>query len=171
MDNGPKLPGRIFNAREKLTMKKLLIGLILLLFSGTSVFAANPENFAITMVIRQVITISNTGDLDFGTLELIANTYTVNPNAGPHSAGAGAASATFTVQGENLAVADVSFVTNPITITDGTTVRSITMTLASATHTFNGAAQTLFVGGSVILDATETTGSYTGTAQLQMVYQ
>ena len=154
-----------------MTMKKLLIGLTLLLFSGTFALGANPETFSINMVIRQVITITNTAPLDFGTLELIANTYTVNANAGPHSAGAGASSATFTVQGENLAVADVSFVTNPITITDGSTVRSITLTLASATHTFNGAAQTLFVGGSVTLDATETTGAYTGTAQLQMVYQ
>ncbi|MCH8077155.1 MAG: DUF4402 domain-containing protein [SAR324 cluster bacterium] len=152
-------------------MKKLLIGLILLLFSGTLAFAANPETFSINMVIRQVITISNTAPLDFGTLELIANTYTVNACACPHSAGAGASSATFTVQGENLAVADVTFVTNPITITDGATVRNVTLTVAS-THTFNGAAQTLYVGGSVTLDATETTGgTYTGTAQLQMVYQ
>ena len=154
-------------------MKKLLIGFILLLFSGTFVFAANPETFSVNMILRQVISIANTAPLDFGTLETIPGLYTVNPTAGPHTAGVGAAAATFSVQGENLAVADVSFVTNPITITDGATVRSITMTLASATHTFNGAAQTLFVGGDVTLTGAETTGlgTYTGTAQLQMVYQ
>ncbi len=152
-------------------IRKSLIFFMLLGFLSSTAFAANPETFTVQMTLRQVITITNTAALDFGTLEVIANTYTVNANAGPHTAGAGAAAAQFTVQGENLAVADVTFVANPINITDGTTIRAVTLSLASATHTFNGAAQTLFVGGSVTLDATETTGAYTGTAQLQMVYQ
>lgn len=152
-------------------MKKLLLGITILLFSGPLAFAANPQTFNVTMVIRQVITISNSAALNFGTLELIANTYTVAASTGPHSAGAGANSAVFSVQGENLAVADVSFVATPINITDGSTIRSVALTLASATHTFNGSPQALYVGGSVTLTGAETTGSYTGTAQLQMVYQ
>lgn len=152
-------------------MKKLLIGLGIILFSGTFVFANNPETFNVNLVIRQVITIANTGALDFGTIELAAGGLTVNANGGPHSAGAGAAAATFTVQGESGATADVSIVSNPITITDGTTNVSVTLTLSAATHTFTGGAETLFVGGSLTLAGTETTGSYTGTAQLQMVYQ
>ena len=152
-------------------IRKSLISILLLGFLSGAAFAANPETFTVQMTLRQVITITNTAPLDFGTLEVIANTYTVNPTAGPHTAGTGAASATFTVQGENLAVADVSFVADPINITDGTTNVSVDLTLASATHTFNGAAQTLFVGGIIVLAGTETTGAYTGTAQLQMVYQ
>jgi spore coat protein U-like protein len=152
-------------------IRKSLIFFMLLGFLSSTAFAANPETFTVQMTLRQVITIANTAPLEFGTLELIANTYTVNPNAGPHTAGAGAAAAQFTVQGENLAVADVTFVADPINITDGTTLVSVDLTLASATHTFNGAAQTLFVGGIIVLAGTETTGAYTGTAQLQMVYQ
>ena len=154
-------------------MKKLLIGFILLLFSGTFVFAANPETFSVNMILRQVISIANTAPLDFGTLETIPGLYTVNPTAGPHTAGVGAAAATFSVQGENLAIADVTFVLTPISITDGTTSRDVNLTLASATHSFNGGLQTLFVGGDVTLTGAETTGlgTYTGTAQLQMVYQ
>lgn len=154
-------------------MKRFLLGLILIVgFAGVSA-AANPETFNVNLTLRQVITIANTAALDFGTLEVIAGAYTVNPNAGPHSAGTGAAAATFDVTGQSAAVADVSFVTNPITITNGTTNISVTLSLASATHTFTGGTDNVFVGGSLTLAGTETTAvsAYTGTAQLQMVYQ
>lgn len=152
-------------------MKKLMLGLIFFVIGGGLAFGANPETFNVNMILRQVITITNTAPLNFGTLELIAGGYTVNAGAGPHAAGAGAAAAAFTVQGETGATADVSFVTNPVVITDGTTNVNVTLSLASATHIFTGGAETLYVGGAVTLAGTETTGTYTGTAQLQMVYQ
>jgi len=152
-------------------MRTLISIFALLVLSAATVMAANPETFTVRMTIRQVITITNTADLDFGTVEATAGAYTVNPSAGPHTAGTGAAAATFTIQGEGGATADVSFTTNPVSITNGTDNISVTMTLASATHTFSGAAETLYVGGGLNVLGTESTGTYTATSGLQMVYQ
>ena len=84
---------------------------------------------------NQAITIAKLTDLNFGGVDTGAATYTVNANAGPHSAGTGATAASFTVQGENGQSANVSFGANPVTITDGTTNLSVTLTLDSAQGT------------------------------------
>lgn len=147
----------------------LLIGLALV--PAMSVQAANPEPFAVRVTIRQAITITNTGDLDFGTVEQVGGSYTVLAGAGPHTAGVGAAAATFTVQGESSATADFAFTTNPVTITNGTDTLSATLTLAAPTHTFSGVAETIYVGGAITVAGTESAGIYTGTAELSMIYQ
>jgi hypothetical protein len=153
-------------------MKRILLAASLLLaFGGSLALAANPEPFNVRITIRQAITIAKVTDLEFGGVDTGAATYTVNPSVGPHTAGTGAAAASFTVQGENGQTADVSFGSNPVTITNGTDNLSVTMTRQSPTLLFTGAPQTFYVGGSVTLVGTESTGLYTGAATLSMVYQ
>ena len=156
-----------------MTMKKLLIGLTFLLFSGTFAQGANPETFSVNAVIRQVITIANLTDLIFGTIDNVAGLYTVNATGGPHTAGVGAAAATFNIQGELGAIADISFVTNPIIINFLANTITVNLTLPGGltTITFAGGLEGFFVGGNLTLVGGETSGTYTGTAQLQMVYQ
>jgi hypothetical protein len=149
---------------------------LLLLGAGTAL--ATDQAFSVTMVMRQAITISAGATLDFGTVENVpATLYTVNPNAGPHTAGATAAAALFTVQGENLAVGDVTFVNNPVVIDDGTTNINVTLSLAGGvpdTINFTGAPQNLYVGGSFTVPGGATNGSYSNTAAtaiLRITYQ
>lgn len=153
-------------------MKRILLAVAVLMVLGSGLaLAANPEPFNVKITIRQAITIAKVTDLNFGGVDTGAATYTVNANAGPHTAGTGATAASFTVQGENGQTANVSFGANPVTISNGATNLSVTMTQQSPTLLFTGAAQTFYVGGAVTLVGTETTGLYTGSATLAMVYQ
>ena len=151
--------------------RTLLAALAMLLLGAGAAFAANPEPFNVMITIRQAITIAKVTDLDFGGVDTGAATYTVNANAGPHSAGTGAVAASFTIQGENGQTADVSFGANPVSITNGTDTLNVTLNPENTTHTFTGAAETFYVGGSVTLGGTESSGLYTGNATLSMVYQ
>lgn len=154
-------------------MKRILpILLTLMLLGGGAAFAANPEPFNVLITIRQAITIAKVTDLDFGTVETGAATYTVTASGGAQAgAGTGAVAASFTIQGETGQTADVSFTADPVTITNGVDNISVGLTPQGVTHTFSGAAETFYVGGSLTLAGTESTGVYTGSTSLSLVYQ
>jgi len=154
-------------------MKQLLIASALLLtLAGGTVLAANPEPFNVQITLRQAISITKVTDLNFGGVDTGAASYTVSAASGAQTgAGTGAAAASFTIVGEAGQTAGVTFGTNPVSITNGTNTISVTLTPQAATHTFTGAAETFYVGGGLTLGGSETTGVYTGTASLSLIYQ
>lgn len=153
-------------------MKRTALVLLILLVFGGAAYAANPEPFNVQITIRQAITITKLTDLDFGAVDTGAATYTVTADAGPYgSAGTGAQAASFTIQGEAGQTASVSFGTNPVSVSNGTDSRNVTLTAQTGTHNFSGGAETFYVGGSITLDGLESTGVYTGSSTLSLVYQ
>lgn len=153
-------------------MYRFIAGLILiLLVSSTSAFAAS-EPFNVNLIIRTPIAIVEVSDLDFGTVELpgAPTLFTVTAAAGPQpAAGAGASAAEFSVTGEALALADLSFLVNPETITDGFTPTLVTLTTSATPVTFP--TGNVFVGGSLTVTPAHTIGTYIGVATLTVIYQ
>lgn len=159
-------------------MQRMLLGLALLLVMGaSSALAANPEPFNVQITIRQAITITKVSDLDFGTVETGAATYTVTPTAGAQAgAGSGAVAAEFDVTGETGQNADVILGANPVTITcsagacTGNTL-SVNLTPSTAIHNFTGGTDQIYVGGDVTLLAGTLAGLYVGSTTVSLVYQ
>ena len=153
-------------------MQRLIAGLsLILLVSSTSAFAAQ-EPFNINLIIRTPIAIVEVSDLDFGTVELpgIPTLFTVTAAAGPQpAAGAGASAAEFSVTGAAAAMADLSFLVNPESITDGFTPTTVTLTTSATPITFPSA--NIFVGGSLTVTPAHTLGTYIGVATLTVIYQ
>jgi len=147
---------------------------VLLILGSSAAFAANSATFNVTVTIRTPITVTKVTDLDFGTVESVIATYTVNAVAGTgsptHSAGATAVAASFTVSGEAGQTANVTLTPSTVTATSGANNVSITLSPEANTYTFPGSG-TFFVGGSVSLVGTEVSGVYTGSSTLQLLYQ
>jgi hypothetical protein len=153
---------------EMFSLKKLLILLLLSVLVAGSTWAAS-AGFNVQIRLRTPISITKVTDLDFGTVETGTATYTVNANAGPHSAGAAATSASFTVSGESGAVANVTVPASTV-VTSGANNLTVSLAAQAATFTFTGASQTFYVGGSVDVTGAPA-GLYTGSSTLTMLYQ
>lgn len=153
-----------------------VIAIVALFGLGSSPALAASANFNVSVTIRQAISITKVTDLTFGTVDAAATTYTVNANGSAQTgAGTGATAASFTISGESAAVANVTFSANPVTVTcaacAGTPTLSVTLTPQATTHTFTGASETFYVGGSVTPTVSTASGAYTGTATLNLIYQ
>ncbi len=155
-----------------------MIRKFLMLFAGISLLGSYPllatdEPFNITALLLAPVGITETAPLDFGTLDIpaVSQTYTVNATAGPHSAGAAATAGTFDVTGANTYTADITLTDLAPTDTVGTTTLTFNLTLSQATVTFAGAAVTVYVGGSVLVNNGDDPGAYATTSTLQVIYQ
>jgi Domain of unknown function (DUF4402) len=161
-------------------MKRILIAVTALLALGASTALAGSASFNVSITIRQAISVTKLSDLDFGTVELPASSqlFTVTAAGGAQpGAGTGATAASFTISGEASQVADVSFASNPVTVTCsaggcGAGTVSVTLVPEATTHTFSGGSETFYVGGNVTLTGAEAPGVYgNGPATLQLIYQ
>jgi Domain of unknown function (DUF4402) len=160
-----------------MNMKRtLLLAAGLLLMLGGSAFASNPEPFSVSITIRQAITVTKQFDLDFGTVEAVAGTYTVTADANPQTgAGVGATAAQFDVTGEAGQSATAVFGSNPLTITcvlpcSGGSA-SVSLSTSTTPFPLSGGTDAFYVGGSVTLTGAEPAGFYTNSTTLTLLYQ
>ena len=155
-------------------LKRILtLSSVLLLLGAAAVFAAT-ANFNVSVTIRQPIVVScpaGTGDLVFGTVDAVAGTYTINPVTGTQLTNGHAANCT--VQGEagltptTASTPASTVVTGP----GGPPAPTITVTLTpQAAAAFTGGVDNFFIGGSITLVGGETSGTYTGTSTLTVIY-
>ena len=155
-------------------LNRVLTLLGVLLFLGSSAAFAASAPFSVSVTIRTPITVTKVTDLDFGTVESVATTYTVNAVAGTgsptHSAGAAAVAASFTVSGEAGQTANVTLSPSTVTAANGANNVSVILAAEANTYTFPGSG-TFYVGGSVSLVGTEVSGPYVGSSTLQLLYQ
>ena len=156
-------------------LKRILFasGLLILLGAGAA-SAQNSSSFAVSVTIRTPIVVTKVTDLDFGTVEALGTTYTVNPVAGignpTHSAGVTAQAASFTVTGEAGQSALVFLTPNPVPVTNGTNTVNVNLTPSAGPYVFPLSGP-IYVGGDVTLVGTESSGIYTSTATIQVLYQ
>lgn len=154
-----------------MSRKFVVIVAVLSMLGGYSVFALD-QVFNVLVDIRQPVGITPVSNLDFGIVELpgVATPFTVLAASTGHTAGLNATAAEFTITGESGATAGFSVV-SPVTISDGTTNLSVTLTLSSATVVLAG-TDTFYVGGVVTIDNNATTGTpYSGSSTLTVLYQ
>lgn len=128
--------------------------------------------------ILQQITVTNTSDLDFGTVVSGAAASTVQiSTAGARTCGAGltctgtTTAATFNITGTNNAVVTITG-DNSVTLSNGTT----TMTASLVGNSTGGPLSAtgtgvLTVGGTLSLAANQADGVYTGTFNVSVDYQ
>lgn len=129
-------------------------------------------------ILKQV-TITNTSDLDFGTIVPATAAGTVGVSTGgARTCGAGltctgtTSAANFNITGT---VGTVVTVTAPasVTMTSGTNSMTATLTRSAATVTLAGGAVngTVQVGGTLNVAATQADGTYSGTFNVTIDYQ
>ena len=151
-------------------MKKFGVFLLPLLVAlGVQTAHAVDQAFTVDMEIRQAIAIVvNRASLNFGVIDSQALAMTVNAdNSGIHTAGVGADSAYFTVQGNLGDSANVS-VTTPV---DFGLTNLVALTVSGATvGPFVAAPLDVFVGGTFLLDIGDAAGIYSVPATLTVVY-
>lgn len=166
-------------------MKRLLLVLMALMLSGAgAALAANPEPFSVSVTIRQAIQITKVTDLDFGGVDTVtvSTPFTVDPVVGGNCSTQGCTPASFTVVGQPGQVADVTFSptcdsTTPCQITNGTDNLDVVLNPQpgachpGCTFTFGAGPATYYVGGTLTVVPGISTGVYTATVSMQMVYQ
>lgn len=149
-------------------MKKLLV--FLAVFLPLTVFGAS-DPFNITLTLRQAISLAQVRNVLFGTLDVTAGTYTVTATTGPHTAGIGAQSGEYTIQGENGSSVNI---TVPATVTlddGGGNLIIANLFLSQGTATFGVTPITLYIGSDITLTGAELSGGYAGTSTLTVLYQ
>ena len=151
-------------------MKRFGVFLLPLLVAlGIQTAHAVDQGFTVDMEIRAAITITVIrSSLNFGVIDSQAKLLTVNAdNSGIHTAGVGADSAYFTVQGNATDSASIS-VTTPVSF--GLT-NSVNLTVSAATiGPFVALPLDVFVGGTFLLDTGDAAGPYSVPATLTVVY-
>ncbi len=152
-------------------MKKFGVFLLPLLVAvGIQTAHAVDQAFTVDMEIRQAIAIAVVrSSLSFGVIDSQALAMTVNAdNSGIHTAGVGADSAYFTVQGNLGDSANVS-VTTPISFGLTNSV-NLTVSGGGTVGPFVAAPLDVFVGGTFLLDIADAAAVYSAPATLTVVY-
>lgn len=130
--------------------------------------------------ILKQITVTNTSDLDFGTIVAGASASTVAVSTGAvRTCGAGltctgtVTAANFDISGTNNAVVTITG-DNSVTLangTGGTMSASLTRSASSLTLTNSAIGGSFQVGGTLSLAANQADGAYTGTFNVTVDYQ
>jgi Mat/Ecp fimbriae major subunit len=147
--------------------------------STTAAYAApvTASATARAQILRQV-TVTNTSDLDFGTIVsgAAASTVVVTP-AGGRTCGAGltctgtTTGANFNITGTNSAVVTVTG-DNSVTLTSGANSMTASLNRSSASVTLSATGTgSVQVGGTLSVGATQADGAYTGTFNVTVDYQ
>ena len=156
----------------------------MLLVSGLA-FAQASDNGTATAEILAAIELANVTGLDFGTIAAgnQASVVTIAASsAGTRSLGSGDAylittaqghSAEFEVTAGNALPYTLSFTDSTITITHLSTTDTMTvdLTIDAATGSGTGVAFSHYVGGDLNIAALQEPGIYTGTFELNAIYQ
>jgi hypothetical protein len=172
--------------RDQIFMSKIMqraaVGALIAAFGLSAVAAeAAPATASATArarVLKQ-ITVTNTSDLEFGTVVAGAAASTVDvTTAGARTCGAGltctgaTTAANFNITGT---VASVVTVSSPATatLTSGANNMTVTLNRSASTVTLAAGAVngTVQVGGSLALAANQADGAYTGTFAVTVDYQ
>lgn len=162
-------------------IKRALVGAILAataLSAGAAHAAPVTASATARANILQQITVTNTSDLDFGTIVSAVSASTVDVSAaGVRTCGAGltcsgtVAAANFNLTGTNNSVVTVGG-DNSVTLSNGSTTMSASLVRSAATVTLSGAGAGSFqVGGTLSLAANQADGAYTGTFNVTADYQ
>jgi Mat/Ecp fimbriae major subunit len=143
---------------------------------ATSAQAATASATARAKILRQV-TVTNTSDLQFGTIVTAATASTVAVStAGARTCGAGlvcsgaTTAAGFNITGTSGQVVTIS-VPASVTLTSGTNNMSATLTSSAATATLASNAASFTVGGTLSVGASQADGDYAGTFTATVDYQ
>lgn len=144
-------------------MKRLiLLALTALLFS-TNTYAAD-EPFEATIIIRQAISISEVSALNFGTVEATQDAQNIVIAAGDKG------SAQFDIAGDALTTVTWSVTEDTINMTSGAN------SIAVDTFTVSGGGTGVLpqtgvrVGATARVSGNQATGTYTGSATFNVVY-
>lgn len=159
-------------------MKRALIGAAIaaLAMNASAAHAATATATAKARVLAP-LTLTNTSDLDFGTIVsgTAASTVGVSP-AGVVSCGAGltcigtTTAAGFNLGGTSGANVVISVPAN-VTLTSGANNMTATLTSSASTVTLTGTGGTFSVGGSLTVGANQAAGNYSGTFTATANYQ
>lgn len=143
---------------------------------ATSAHAATASATAKAKILRQV-TVTNSSDLQFGTIVTGASAATVAINAaGVRTCGAGlvcsgtSTAAAFAVTGTTGQIVTVS-VPATISLTSGTNSMSATLAASAASLTLVANAGSFSVGGTLSVGANQADGDYAGTFSATVNYQ
>jgi len=168
------------NPRYLLNMKKITFILIALI-TGTT-FAQDNASAAVNAEIVSPITVSTTVPLEFGRIgsPSSATNVVVNTTAGgtrPDVAGvtlaggAAATAASFNITAENTYTYDITVAATDLTPNTGAgATMSLTLQPDATSGTGTGSAQTLFVGGTLVVNSGQLSDSYTGSAKVTVNY-
>lgn len=149
-------------------MKKLLV--FLAVFLPLTVYGAS-DPFNVTLTLRQPITLTQVSNVLFGTLDVTAGAYTVTATPGPHTAGAGAQSGVYTIQGENGSSVNITVPATVILDDGGGNQIIANLFLSQGTATFGVTPITVYLGSDITLTGTELSGTYSGASTLTVLYQ
>ena len=143
---------------------------------ATAAYAATATGTARAKILRQV-TLTNTSDLQFGTIVTGAAASTVDiDSAGARTCGAGlvcsgtTTAAGFTIGGTTGQVVTIS-VPATVSLTSGANSMSSTLAASAATATMVANAGSFTVGGTLSVGASQADGDYTGTFTATVNYQ
>lgn len=163
----------------KIQMLKAIVATSTLATLGLGATAANAATASATArakILRQV-TVTNTSDLQFGTIVTGAAASTVDiDSAGARTCGAGlvctgtTTAADFTIGGTTGSVVTIS-VPATVTLNSGGNSMSATLAASAATATMVGNAGSFSVGGTLTVGASQADGDYAGTFTATVNYQ
>lgn len=159
------------------------ISLVLILIAGftAGAFAQSTATATATATIVGPISITKTGDLNFGAVApgatggtlVLTPAGTTSVTSDVTTQGGTLSAATFTVSGDANATYSITFPNASVSLSDGAagtmTVDTFTSSPAT-TGTLDGTTgeQTLTVGGTLNVGAAQTAGTYTNTSDLQV---
>lgn len=163
---------------NKNVLKAAIVGSLLASFglSATAAHAATASATAKAKILRQV-TVTNTSDLQFGTIvsSPTASTVVIS-TAGARTCGAGIvcssafSAANFDVTGTSGQVVTVSVPTS-VTLTSGTFSMVADLATSATSLTLANNAGTFAVGGTLNVGANQSDGDYEGTFSVTADYQ
>jgi spore coat protein U-like protein len=176
------------NKHSRFTSKGFKLAVMALAISGAGSAMAATATATSTSVVIQAIQISNNGNLAFGNIAAsgTAGTVTVSPNGsrgvtgGTVAAGGTSTAAQFNVTGQAGLTYSINFSGTSATLTSGANTMAFTAisdVTASAITTgtvasgiLTGGNQTIYVGGSLTVGATQVAGTYTGSINVAVDY-
>ncbi len=157
-------------------VKAAILGSVIASLGATSAQAATATATARAKILRQV-TLTNTSDLQFGTIVSGTAASTVGISAaGARTCGAGlvcsgtTTAAGFTIGGTTGQVVTIS-VPASVTLNSGTNNMTATLAASAASATMVANAGSFTVGGSLGVGANQADGDYTGTFTVTADYQ
>jgi spore coat protein U-like protein len=176
------------NKHSRFTSNGFKLAVMALAISGAGSAMAATANATSTSVVIQAIAISNNGNLSFGNIAAGtgAGTVTVSPDGtrsvtgGTIAAGGISTAAQFNVTGQAGMNYSISFAGTSPSLTSGANSMAFTaipdVTASALTSntltagTLTGGAQTIYVGGSLVVGASQVAGTYSGSINVAVDY-
>jgi spore coat protein U-like protein len=177
------------NKYSRFTSNSAKLAVLALAICGAGSAMAATATATSTSTVITPIAITNSANLSFGNIAAsgTAGTVTVSPNGsrsvtgGTVNAGGVSTAAQFNVTGQTGLTYSINLAGTSATLSDGgtnnmafTAISDVTAsaitTGTAATGTLTGGAQTIYVGGSLTVGATQVAGTYTGTISVAVDY-